>query len=187
MTLTAIERITVPEFREMADFEEGFFYELINGEIVKRSSPSTGHQAASFNLALIFGNFVKEKKLGRCFTAPFDVAFDEENLTQPDILFVSTARAGIVTENCVEGAPDLVVEILSPGTFKADRDDKMNLYLRFGVAEYWIVDPKNRSIEVYTLESNKYQLFSFSIESGEVVSLVLPGLKVPIEQVFANG
>lgn len=187
MTITAIEKITVPEFLEMNDFEEGFLYELINGELVKRSSPSTDHQAASFNLALLLGNFVKEKKLGRCFTAPFDVAFDEENLVQPDIIFVSTARAGIITDNCVVGAPDLVVEILSPGTFKTDRNDKMKLYRRFGVSEYWIIDPKSRTIEVYVLQAGDYNLASFAIESGEVVSTVLLGLGIPVQQVFANG
>lgn len=187
MTVTAIEKITVPEFVELDDFEDGFFYELLNGEIVKRSSPSTDHQSASFNLSLILGNFVKEKKLGRCFTAPFDVVFDEENLVQPDLLFVSAARAGIVTANCVEGAPDLIVEILSPGTFKTDRNDKMKLYRRSGVPEYWIIDPKSRTIEVYVLQDGEYNLASFAVETGDVNSTVLPGLTVSVQQVFTAG
>ena len=184
MTSTAIEKISVREFQEMEDLEEGFLYELIHGELVKRSSPATDHQTASFNLTLILGNYIKEKKLGRCFTAPFDVIFDEENLTQPDILFVSNAKSAIVTDNCVEGAPDLIVEILSPGTFKTDRGDKMKLYCRFGVAEYWIVDPKNRAIEVYVLKEKTYELLSFGIETGEVESTVLPGFKVPVQEIF---
>jgi len=119
--------------------------------------------------------------------APFDVAFDEENLVQPDILFVSTTRAGIVTEHGVEGAPDLVVEILSPGTFKTDRNDKMKLYRRSGVPEYWIIDPKSRTIEVYVLQDGEYNLASFAVETGEIVSTVLLGLSISVQQVFANG
>lgn len=184
MLETAVARITVPEFLEMDSFEEGYFYELLNGEIVKRSSPSTDHQRTSFNLSLILGNYVKEKALGQCFTAPFDVALDEVNLVQPDLLFISAARASIVTENCVEGAPDLVVEILSPGTFKTDRSDKMQLYRRFGIAEYWILDPRNRSIEVYNLQEGEYRLTSFAIETGEAASTVLEGLKVEAGMVF---
>jgi len=184
MSVTTIEKLTVQEFQEMDNLEDGFLYEIINGELVKRSSPSTDHQTASFNLTLILGNFIKEKKLGRCFTAPFDVIFDEENLAQPDILFVAQAKSAIITENCVEGAPDLIVEILSPGTFKTDRGDKMKLYSRFGVAEYWIVDPKNRAVEVYGLKDKTYELISFGIESGEVESTILPGLKIPVEQIF---
>ncbi len=187
MTITAIEKITVPEFLEMDDFEEGFLYELINGELVKRSSPSTDHQRASRQIFNLLHAFVLEKKLGECFYAPFDVALDEENLVQPDIMFVAAARADIVTENCVEGAPDLVVEILSPGTFKTDRNDKMKLYRRFGVSEYWIADPKNRTIEVYVLQTGDYNLASFAVENGEVVSTVLLGLSIPVQQVFANG
>ena len=184
MPAAAIEKITVSEFLQMEDFEEGYFYELFNGEIVKRSSPSTDHQRASFNLALILGNHIKEKELGSCFTAPFDVALDDVNLVQPDLLFISAARASIVTERCVEGAPDLVVEILSPGTFKTDRSDKMQLYRRFGIAEYWILDPNYRSVEVYNLQEGEYRLTSFAIEHGAVASTVLKGLKVEVEKVF---
>ncbi len=184
MPETTVARVSVREFLELDIFEEGYFYELLNGEIVKRSSPSTDHQRASFNLSLIFGNYVKDKELGTCFAAPFDVALDDTNLVQPDLLFVSAARASIVTENCVEGAPDLVVEILSPGTFKADRSDKMQLYRRFGIAEYWILDPKNRSVEVYNLHGGEYRLASFAIEAGEVASAVLEGLKVEVGKVF---
>jgi Uma2 family endonuclease len=184
MPATAVEKITVSAFLEMNDFEEGFFYELINGEIVKRSSPSTDHQRASRQLFKLIDAFVSDKKIGECFYAPFDVIFDDVNLAQPDILFVSAARASIVTNKCVEGAPDIVVEILSPGTFKTDRSEKMKLYRRFGIREYWILDPRNRAIEVYELKEGEYSLASFAIESGEVLSGVLEGLKVSLEQVY---
>lgn len=184
MSVTAIGKLSVQEFMEMDTLEEGFLYELINGELVKRSSPSADHQRSSRQVFKILENFVSTQKLGECFYAPFDVIFDEENLTQPDILFVSQAKSAIVTENCVEGAPDLIIEILSPGTFKTDRGDKMKLYSRFGVQEYWIVDPKNRAVEVYGLSGQVYELISFGIESGVVESTVLPGLKIPVEQIF---
>lgn len=184
MTFTSIAKITVREFLEMDNLETDFLYELINGELVKRSSPSTDHQRCSRQIFNLLNAFVLANKLGECFYAPFDVIFDQENLTQPDILFISEAKSDIITESCVEGAPDLIIEILSPGTFKTDRNVKMKLYRRFAVAEYWIVDPKNRAMEVYVLKDKVYELASFGIETGEVESTVLPGLKVSVQQVF---
>ena len=184
MTAVAIDKLTVPEFLEMDDFEEGYIYELINGEIVRRSSPSTAHQVASENLNFHLQTFVRAQKLGRCFTAPFDVAFDDENLAVPDLFFVRAANVSIISKRCVEGLPDLVVEILSPGTWHTDRGNKMKLYRRFGVAEYWIVDPKNQAIEIHALQNGECELVSFASETGEIESSVLPGFKLDVQKIF---
>jgi Uma2 family endonuclease len=148
-------KITVKELFEM-ELEEGFFYELINGNIVKKQAPSPLHQRASMRISTIMNNFINEKQNGELFAAPIDVFFDNYNNSQPDILFVKKEREFLITKHGIEGAPDLIVEILSPSTFKIDRKDKFNMYLFFGVPEYWIVDPKNQSIEVYILENNTY-------------------------------
>ena len=176
--------LTVPEFLDLDIFEDGYFYELINGEIVKRASPSTDHQNASSNLLRLLFRHVPEKVEGKIFHAPYDVYFDDENLPQPDIMFVSKANTAIIKKGCIEGAPDLIVEILSPSTHRTDRGDKFKLYRRFGVAEYWIVDPRSQVIEVYALQNGDYDLVSFALEIGEVESKVLSGLKVDVAQVF---
>ncbi len=175
---------TVSEFLEMDDFEAGFLYELINGEIVRRASPSTDHQRASRNLFRQIDSFVLNNSKGECFCAPYDVQFDDYNFLQPDIIFVATENAGIIKPGCIKGAPDLLVEILSPGTHKDDRGDKMKVYRRSGVREYWIVDPRNKSIEVYTLKDSDYELTFFAMESGEIASQVLEGLTIAVEKVF---
>ena len=179
----AERKITVKEFFEM-ELEEGYFYELINGIIVKKQAPAPAHQRASMRLSRIMSNFIFDKQLGELFAAPIDVFFDISNNTQPDLLFVKKERDFIITRNGIEGAPDLIVEILSPSTFKIDRTDKMALYLQFGVPEYWIVDPKNQSIEVYVLADNAYKMASFAIENGLIQSKVLEGLSLEVSDVF---
>lgn len=181
-SLVIEKKITVAEFLKM-DFEEGFLYELINGIIVKRASPSAEHQNIVSNLNTEFNNFIKPLKIGKCYPAPLDVYLTNTDLTQPDLIYVSKDRAHIV-KGFIEGVPDLLVEILSPGTAKTDRGTKRSLYERCGVAEYWIIDPKSQSIEIYILENGHYELYSFAQESGEVESKVLVGFKLSIEELF---
>ena len=184
--VATVGKIKYEQFREM-EIPDGDtnIYELINGEIVKRSSPNSPHQGLSLNLILTLGNFVKKKKLGRLFHAPFDVVFDDENVTQPDILFVAKKRGFIIDpDGPITGAPDLIVEILSPGTAKYDRGNKKDLYEKFQVKEYWIADPKNKSIEVYNLKKSRYKLVSYAAEKGGIESVVLKGIKLDMENVF---
>ncbi|MDO8365298.1 MAG: Uma2 family endonuclease [Saprospiraceae bacterium] len=163
-------------------------YELLNGEIVRRSSPNTPHQRVSMKLLVQLARFIEEKNLGELFHAPYDVYLDEYNAgIQPDLLFVSHTRNFIIKENNgVVGAPDLVVEILSKGTTNYDRGIKKDIYEQFAVREYWIVDPQNRSIEVYRMENNRFRLYSFAAEEGMVKSLVLEGLELEVEAVFSS-
>ena len=178
------KKITVQELFEM-ELEEGYFYELINGHIVKKQAPSPAHQKAVLKLSKLIDNFAEEKLLGDCYTSPIDVFFDNYNNTQPDILFIKTDRLFIVTQDGIMGQPDLIVEVLSPSTYRNDRTVKKDLYCQFGVSEYWIVDPKNQAIEVYALDVDGYTLASFAIEKGEIESKVLEGFKMDIMAVFA--
>lgn len=184
MVLTATDRMTVREFLERGDFEEGFLYELINGTIVKRASPNTEHQRITKRVFKKLDQFVEENALGECVFAPYDVVFDEEELVLPDLIFVANKNSDIIKRGCIEGTPDLLVEVLSPGTSRNDRGQKMKLYRRFGVAEYWIVDPKAQAIEVWSLQNGDYDLLFFAAETGEIESIVLPGLKMEVSQVF---
>ncbi len=184
MSKTVAEKpIRAADFIEM-EVEEGYIYELINGEIVKRGAPNTQHQVVSGKLYRIFSDFIEKRKLGEILYAPVDVFFDEYNTPQPDLLFVSKKRKEIITQEGIQGAPDLIIEILSPSTMKHDRGDKMKLYKKYQVREYWIVDPKNQSIEVYHHQNDDYELTSFAVEKGEITSSVLKGFMLEVKQVF---
>ena len=185
---TALEnsgKITVKELFEM-DLEEGYFYELLNGNIVKKQAPSPQHQLAVSNLLTFMNFYVLTNELGQCYTAPIDVFFDEYNNTQPDILFIREERAFIVTRDGIEGQPDLIVEVISPSSIKNDRVTKKDLYLKFGVMEYWLIDPIYQTVEIYALEQDKYVLKFMLVESGEVASQVLEGFKIDIKTIFQN-
>ena len=181
--IIAGKKISVKEFSTM-DLDENSYYELINGLIVKKQAPSFAHQNSSMNLSIFLGNFNREKKLGKLVASPIDVFFDDYNNTQPDLLFIKKEREYIITNHGIEGAPDLIVEILSPSTFRYDRREKFNLYMQFGVSEYWIVEPVNKSIEVYVLENGKYDLQFSAISEGIIQSNVLAGLNLDIAAVF---
>ena len=185
MESSVAEKIKVADFLEM-EVEPGFIYELIDGEIVKKSAPSPKHQKASGKLFRVLSAFVEQKQLGEVLYAPLDVFLGEYNSLQPDLLFVAKAREEIITDNGVEGAPDLIIEILSPSTMKNDRGDKMKIYRQHQVREYWIVDPKNQSIEVYQLQNNEYDLASFAVEEGEITSQVLEGFSLNVKGLFGS-
>lgn len=184
MTAVLNKKITVQEFLVREDFEEGFYYELIEGSIVKKSAPSPAHQNASVNLTVALSTFIRQHQLGKLFNAPLDVFLDEFNAVEPDIIFINKDRLSIITDNGIEGVPDMVVEILSPSTAKNDRGDKMKVYRRTGVREYWIVDPRSLTLEVYVLREGEFELDSFAAESGTVESQVLFGFTIDATDVF---
>lgn len=187
---TLIKKMTYADLLDM-DIPEGdtSMYELINGEIVKRTSPNTPHQRASIYLIRQIDRYNESKKAGELFHAPYDLYFNEENAgIQPDLVFVSNERRSIIRENNgIVGAPDLIVEIISKGTMDKDRVTKKDLYEQFGVREYWIVDPRNESIEVYQLENKRYRLFSFAAEEGVIRSAVLPEFELEVSAIFPEG
>jgi Uma2 family endonuclease len=116
--------------------------------------------------------------------APISVFLNEYNAPQPDLLFVSKKNEGIIHEKGIMGVPDLIVEIISPGSIIRDRIEKKEIYEQAGVREYWIVDPKYKSIEVYELTKEVYKLISSAEESGTIRSKVIKGLVINIEAVF---
>jgi len=159
-------------------------YELLNGDIVMVPAPTTIHQFIAANLEFILQNFVRAHDLGFVLFSPIDVVFGQGNdreVVQPDLLYVSHPRRAIITEEEIQGAPDLIAEILSPGTETRDRGYKKHLYGRYGVQEYWIVDPVLRTVEVYTGEQ-----FDCRQLSGDqaLTSSLFPGLEIPLNEVF---
>jgi Uma2 family endonuclease len=128
--------------------------------------------------------FVLEKNLGEVFFAPIALLVDDYNAPQPDVMFVSNKNTNAFGDDVLVRAPELVIEILSPSTMVDDRYRKRKLYERFGVKEYWIIDPKNQSIEVLALKESSYDIISFAAEKGTIRSNVLEGFTLDLKEVF---
>ncbi len=163
---------------------EGTRYQLLAGEMILAPSPTSRHQTVSTQLFSALREYVREHALGRVWYAPLDVVLSNHDGAQPDILFVSNARSGIVTEANIQGAPDLVVEILSPGTVGYDRGYKLALYGRHGVREYWLVDPDAETVEVLTLGEQGLESFATYSRRQTLESLLLEGLSIELDAVF---
>ncbi len=116
-------------------------YEIIGGELIVAPSPISKHQRVSSRLQRWFGNFVTDRDLGEIIAAPCDVKLDQHDIVQPDLLFIARERLHIIGDKYIDGAPDLLVEVLSPTTRRRDRTRKADLYARAGVREYWLADP----------------------------------------------
>ncbi|KER09051.1 MAG: hypothetical protein HY22_14045 [[Candidatus Thermochlorobacteriaceae] bacterium GBChlB] len=159
-------------------------YELINGELVRKSSPAPKHQIISGNLFREIDKIMREKNLGIVY-APVDVFFNDYNLVQPDVLFITTARRDIITNDGVAGAPHLAVDIISPLSVVRDRVDKLKLYERFGVKEYWLIDAQNASAEIYLNTPNGYEIFSAATLDGKIASSVLNEFSIELKMLFS--
>ena len=140
-------------------------------------SPRAQHQTIVLRAAKALDDFVTSRKLGRVFTSPLDVAFAPRRVVQPDVCFVSRANLKIV-QDWIRGAPDLVVEVISEGTWRKDRVEKKALYEEYGVREYWIIDPKAGTIEVFELEEGSYKLSCKTIGNEAAHSKLLPGFSL---------
>lgn len=166
--------------------EDGRRHALIDGEHYVTPAPNTKHQIIVSNLLRILAACVRQRRLGRVFAAPTDVVLSDLDVVQPDLLFISTARLSILSDRCIQGPPDLVVEILSESTRKTDELVKRKLYERFGVREYWIVDPELEVVKVYTSTDRGYvRSAELSRETGEsLTTTLLPDLRIPLAEVF---
>jgi len=159
-------------------------YELIEGDLLMTPSPVTKHQRILRELGFELLSFVRVKDLGEIFLAPFDVHLDNENVVEPDILFISKQRLHIIGEKNVQGPPDLVVEILSESTANRDLVQKKRLYAKFGVKEYWIVIPGEEIVEIYTLKDALYVLCKSFGKENAIESPLLKGLKIDLKKIF---
>jgi len=157
-------------------------YEILEGELYMVPSPNTRHQRISRNLEFILYRFVEERGLGEILYAPYDVILSFTDVTQPDIIYVSKERAEVITEKNIEGAPDLVIEILSPSSQERDRDIKKKVYAKAGVREYWIVDPEEKAVEVYRMGKKGYTLSGRFFD--KLTSSTFPGLVINLLEIF---
>ena len=164
--------------------EDGKQYEVIDGELFMTPAPKPRHQRIVLRLAEELSRFVRENSKGEVFVSPVDVILDQHTVLEPDVLFIRQQRQEIVKEEAIEGAPDLVVEVLSPSTFYKDLRKKMTAYSQFGVQEYWIVDPETQTIEIYTRRADKLELAQKFAAGETVESALLPGLRLAVKDVF---
>ena len=159
-------------------------YELLDGELVIMPSPKEIHQRLSMNLAVPLHVFVDENGLGRVYLAPFDVVLTDTDVVQPDLMFVSNERSHIITEDNIRGAPDLVIEILSPSTAEKDRTFKRALYARHGVREYWMVDPLAKTVTVLLSGEHGFELAEVYGEGQTLTSPMLEGFTLDLGEIL---
>jgi Uma2 family endonuclease len=137
---------------------EGTLAELISGNLYMSPSPTANHQQLILEIAAEMRSLLKSNNLGQVFVAPFDVFLDEHsNAVQPDILFVARERLSIIKPDAVHGTPDLIIEVLSPGNAKHDREHKKALYEKFGVKEYWVIDSDTKESTGFFLKGERFE------------------------------
>lgn len=161
-------------------------YEIIDGELFMVPAPLTHHLKITRNLFKPIDNYVESNQIGETLFAPVDIIFTKTDIVQPDILFILNENMTILTDENVQGAPDLVVEILSPSSIKRDRELKMKLYSFFGVKEYWIADPDECTVEVYALKNQVLTLHKQYQKAESMRSVLLHDLKIPLSSVFES-
>lgn len=175
-------RFNYRDYRQLPDDKR---YEIIDGELYMVRANGSLHQVVLRNLESMVWPFVREHQLGQVLFGPLDVILSEEDVVQPDLIFVSRERQEIIAEQGCAGAPDLVVEVTSLATSTLDRQQKRELYARYGVQEYWLVDPVNRSIDQMELQGEKLSLKgSYYRKDEHMTSQIIPELSLPVKQVF---
>lgn len=159
--------------------------EVLNGRLLISESPDVLHQQICGNLLLTLRKYVKEKALGTCLIGLFDIVLKENNVLNPDAFFVSVARKYILDGKKANGAPDLVVEVWSPGNKKKERNEKREVYASNGVTEFWEIYPKKEQVIVQVLNAKQeYEVFSEAKKVGKVISKVLGGLELSLADIF---
>lgn len=164
--------------------EMSTFCELINGELIMSPSPTPYHQIVVGNLYDILKAYSKQQK-DFVFFAPMDLYIDRKNVFQPDLIYVTNASKNIISERGIEGIPDIVVEVISPSNVFSDRNRKKKTYQEIQVGEYWIIDPANKTFEIYHKDQkDKDNPILYLVEEGVISSGILPGLIFNLKEIF---
>ena len=178
--------VTTPKltYQDYANMDGDERYELHDGELILIPSPNTAHQTTSMKIGYRMFSFVEENDLGQVFSAPYDVLFSDTQAVQPDILFVSNEREHIRTPANIQGAPDMIVEVLSPSSVRRDWSYKRELYASYGVREYWIVDPVHQIVSVMLLQDEELKIVGAYTQGDTVTSSTLEGFSVSLNDIF---
>ncbi|HEY3367967.1 MAG TPA: Uma2 family endonuclease [Symbiobacteriaceae bacterium] len=176
-------KLTYQDYLQMPEEQR---YEVLEGDLRMVPAPGFLHQQVLSNLHSAMNAFVKQRDLGRVYFAPLDVILDEDSVVQPDLLVILKEHLSIIKPEGVRGAPDLVVEVLSPATAHRDRGVKRRLYGRYGVQEYWLVDPQERTVEVMRLSDGLLETVSLYAAGAGLHSPLFPDLTLTLDDVFAE-
>jgi len=166
--------------------EEGAPFQLINGDLVMSPLPTSYHQILSARLFKVIDAFLEQDNdQGICLYSPIDVVLDDENIFQPDLIYISAERKPELLQERIMGAPDLIIEILSPSTAYYDLKQKKDFYELYGVKEYLIIDPIRKDAEVYFLTKGKFNMQQKEQQNGTVSLNTLSGLQIDLQKLFA--
>jgi Uma2 family endonuclease len=183
MSVSKPLRYTYDDYARLPDERR---YEVIDGELYLTPAPTPYHQIVSRRIERLLEDHVEKAKLGIVIQAPCDVVLSQFDVLQPDIFFISTGRMAVIGEKYISDAPDLVVEVFSPGTRKRDRFVKSKRYARFGVRELWIADPQKKTIEVFVNVKEGFRREGLYTGEDVLQSPMLPGLRIPLAGVFSE-
>jgi Uma2 family endonuclease len=175
-------QFTYEDYLELPD--DGRRYEIIDGELYMATAPSPNHQKIVRNFLFELTLYLKKHLIGEVIPAPLEVFFSQTNLAQPDIVYISDKRSEIIKPDQILGAPDLVIEVLSPSTEKRDRTVKLKMYAKFGVQEYWMAKEKTATVEIYRLQKGELVLVARLGKSDVLTSPLFPGLEIPLDEIF---
>lgn len=184
-SLPGIYRLTYADWLRFPD--DGRRYEILEGELYSTPPPSVEHQRISRNLQFFLLTFLRRHAAGEVLYAPIGVRLTDEDVLEPDLIVVLREHANRIGAQVIEGAPDIVVEILSPGSARRDLGPKREKYREGGVPEYWIVDPASASVEVLTLREGAYIRYGVFRKNEILRSPVLPTLEIALAEVFVAG
>ena len=181
MVTTVRTRLTYEDYANTPDDER---YELINGELIMAPSPNIPHQGNQSKLGWRLAAFVERRDLGSVFFSDTDVVLSDTDVVKPDLLFISKERQHIITYANIQGAPDLVVEILSPSTSRRDWNEKRELYAAHGVREYIVMDPSNKIVWRLALKDGALEIERAYYEGDTIESSALEGFTVAVNDIF---
>jgi Uma2 family endonuclease len=175
------ELLTADDYRATP---EGTRYQLVDGGLIMAPAPNRLHQRIVTNLALLLENHARAGHLGEVYIAPFDVFLGEHDVLQPDVLFISSERLSILKDDGAHGAPDLVIEILSPATAQLDKKQKRIIYARSGVKELWLVHPDMRQVHLYDFARDATRAVRVLDDDESFETPLLPGLPIAVAEIF---
>jgi Uma2 family endonuclease len=176
-------RWTYEDYAALPD--DGKRYEIVDGVLYMAPSPGRWHQKAAGKLYRYLSHYIEDEKLGEVYLAPFDVVLAYNQTVQPYVSVILNDHRDRITDNHIVGAPDLVVEVISPGSAGYDRREKQNMYARAGVPEYWLVDPAAHTVEVLALEYNEYRSLGVFQGKATLPTRIIATFPVHVEQFFA--
>ena len=179
---TSIKPFTYDDYLALPD--DGKRHEIIDGELTMTPAPVPRHQKIQVKLTSVLHTYVEGHSLGEVYCAPIDLVLSMVDIVQPDLLFVAKHRMRIIAEKNIIGIPNLIVEIVSPSSIRRDREEKLNLYQRYALPEYWIVDPETETIEVYLYAESRLEKVEILKSGDQFRSRQVPGLIVEAAEVF---